>query len=138
MLGHEIAHFWFGGVVRSGLDEQWPSEGFAQYMSLLIIEEYYGTEKLFTILKQYTDTLQAVELRGQEPLIDISITHPHQPMLVRCKGALVLHCLRQLVGREAFPDIDATSFCGEHLRAVRSYRWIHEENAVVVEHGGNR
>ena len=161
MLGHEVSHFWFGGLLSSNPNEQWLSEGFAQYMSLLIAEEFYGDELLHKKLKQYLKALHDIRNEPQAVLCDIPLRHPLQPMLVRTKGAIVLHCLRQALGldgfkeflsefvrkhrgehittdtveglcHEMFPKLDTTSFFDIHLKSTAVYEWDDTEGAVRV------
>ena len=159
MLGHEIAHFCFGAVLESSPQVQWLSEGFAQYMSLLILEEFYGTYILKTKLYDYIESLQKVEQSEQAPLCNIPIDHPHQPMLVRRKGALVLHMLRQEIGKDGFLSllkalinryqgelittetfnrfcedkldvIDVSGFFECYMMAIQPYGWDHVAEEV--------
>jgi hypothetical protein len=102
MLGHEIAHFWFGGLVQSGLDEQWLSEGFAQYLNVMVVEALHGRVARDAQLAGYIEALQRIAGEPQAPLCRIPLHAPNQGLLVRVKGALVLHELRQAVGEDGF------------------------------------
>jgi hypothetical protein len=158
MLGHEIAHFWFGGLLSSDPNEQWLSEGFAQYMNLLTVETLYGDERLHKNLQQYLKALHDIQDEPQAPLCDIPLRHPLQHMLVRTKGAIVLHCLRQTLGldkflkelvtgyhgerittdtveglcHELFPQLDSKSFFDIHLRGTAKYEWDDKERIIRV------
>lgn len=102
MLTHELGHFWFGGMLRSATSEQWLSEGFAQYLNLLYTEHAFGEEAFVAEIRGYLWQLSEVPVADQAPLADISLAHPAQAILVRLKGAVVLHCLRQTLGWERF------------------------------------
>ncbi len=161
MLGHEIGHFWFGGHVRSQPDEQWLSEGFAQYMNLLTIEAVYGRSVLNSELCRYIEAVAAVETQNQPPLASIPLSYPGQPLLVRLKGALVLHSLRQVISlegfrsflgtlvdryggenigtdaveavcRDCFPEMDVVAFFDLHLRRIAEYEWDTAVEVVVA------
>jgi hypothetical protein len=161
MLAHEIGHFWFGNLVRSDPAEQWLSEGFAEYMKLLIIEHIYGRETLNQELENYVSKLSEIGPAQQAPLCNISLDHPAQFMLVRCKGAIVLHCLRQeceidqflvflkqlvtthrgkRIDTAAVEDLcratgtlqDAKAFFDKHLRSVASYTWDGDVHRIGV------
>lgn len=161
MLAHEIGHFWFGNLVRSRPDEQWLSEGFAQYINLLVTEYLIGTEALESDIKTYIAQLQEIDLETQPALMDIPLFHPSQFILVRSKGALVLHCLRQECGLSAIKGFlralverhqgqticsddvecvcrdlgiveDAKEFFDVHVRGVGTYSWDGGARKVVV------
>jgi hypothetical protein len=100
MLGHEIGHFWFGLLLRDQGNEQWISEGFAQYLSLCTIENFYGPEARDRHLQKHMKILEGSDFRAHPPLYNIPQTHPLQPILVRSKTALILHYLRQQIGSD--------------------------------------
>ena len=100
MLAHEIGHFWFGGLLRDRPNEQWLSEGFAQYLNLCILEDLYGPADLAIELEQYVAKIAESDWHLHPPLSDIPFSEPLQPVLVRGKAALVLHLLRQEIGAE--------------------------------------
>jgi aminopeptidase N len=156
MLAHEIGHFWFGGLVQSRPNEQWLSEGFAQYMNVLMREALYGRREMLRELASYAERLDNLEEPPQAPLCDIPLSTPNQPLLVRAKGALVLHTLRQAVGLDAFkillrdmistyrdriittddvealcrahiPTLDVPAFFDEYLRSTQPPAWKIEE-----------
>jgi aminopeptidase N len=161
-LGHEMGHFWFGHLVQSSPNEQWLSEGFASYLDLAVTEALYGTEPAQKKLQRCVEMLSQAPPEEQAALYDIPLRHPHQGMLVRVKGALVLQCLRQQTGDEAFgdflrellrrhqgehittgtvehlcaelfPRLDARGFFGLHLKGTAEYCWDGAEREVRVE-----
>ena len=162
MLAHEIGHFWFGNLVMSRPNEQWLSEGFAQYINLLITEHFFGTEVLRSELQRYVNELNKVPINSQCTLSDIPLFSPSQPILVRLKGALILHCLRQQCGLDGFlkllqriivdlkgqvissADIekvcselnvieDADHFFDHHVRGRKIYKWNKNMKNVFIE-----
>jgi hypothetical protein len=161
MLAHEIGHFWFGNMLRSGPTEQWLSEGFAQYFNLLYTEYAFGAEALFGELQRYVSRLAEIDIENQAPLNHITLEHPAQAILVRLKGAVVLHCLRQHLGTERFiaflavlvrryqgqlittADVEgevsqflgpqnAHTFFDIHLRGLAIYTWDSVTNTVAA------
>lgn len=103
---HEIAHQWFGNAVtESTWDDAWLSEGFATYFTLLFIEHAYGKE-------EYDKGIQ----KAKKAVMDMSVKMPQFKIvsdrtaekeavtngLTYQKGALTLHALRELIGRENF------------------------------------
>ena len=161
MLAHEIGHFWFGNLLKSGPTEQWLSEGFAQYFNLLYTEHAFGSEALHGELQRYISRLSEIDIGAQAPLDHITFENPAQPILVRLKGALVLHCLRQRLGIERFiaflaalvhryqgqlmttADVegeagrflgpeDAHTFFDTHLRGLAVYDWDPATDTVVA------
>jgi hypothetical protein len=161
MLAHEIGHFWFGVLLRSGPTEQWLSEGFAQYMNLLVTERLYGRDALDKELEDYVSKLSEIETADQAPLCSIPLDHPAQFVLVRTKGAIVLHCLRQECTEDLFWAFlkqlvedhqgklirtttvenvcsvtgtlrDAPAFFDTHLRSVAKYHWNDDARRIDV------
>ena len=102
MLSHETAHFWFGGLVQSNLNEQWLSEGFAQFFCLYLNGIYFGSESKKAILSNYLDKLNEIPLTEQAPLANISLDSPNQVFLVRCKTAIVLNILLESINEKDF------------------------------------
>ena len=103
---HEIAHQWFGNAVtETTWDDAWLSEGFATYFTLLFIEHAYGKE-------EYDKGIQ----KAKKAVMDMSVKMPQFKIvsdrtaekeavtngLTYQKGALTLHALRELIGRENF------------------------------------
>jgi hypothetical protein len=161
MLAHEIGHFWFGALLRSGPTEQWLSEGFAQYMNLLVTERLYGRDALDKDLEDYVSKLSEIETADQAPLGNIPLDRPAQFTLVRTKGAIVLHCLRQECTEDLFWAFlkqlvvahqgqvidtatveqvcrvtgtlrDAAAFFDTHLRSVAEYQWDGDARRIDV------
>lgn len=57
---------------------------------------------LHSELQSYVSRLAKIDFETQAPLAHITFEHPAQAILVRLKGAIVLHCLRQHLGIERF------------------------------------
>ncbi len=95
---HELAHMWFGNAVRlERWGDIWLNEGFARYAETLWLEEFYGPE--------FAADYRAILREGSDfwsgPLRDPSPTALFSGVTYD-KGALVLHMLRQVLGRDDF------------------------------------
>jgi len=130
-------------------------------MNLLTIEAVYGRSVLNSELCRYIEAVAAVETQNQPPLASIPLSYPGQPLLVRLKGALVLHSLRQVVSlegfrsflgtlvdryggesigtdavevvcRDCFPEMDVVAFFDLHLRRIAEYEWDTAVEVVVA------
>ncbi|MDX9857738.1 MAG: M1 family aminopeptidase [candidate division Zixibacteria bacterium] len=103
---HEVAHQWWG----SSLDyqtyhDQWLSEGFATYASLLYLQQEKGDERYYDKLGEYADEVISARkylfFDGAEsgPIIlgrrtASTRTEGDYDLIIYKKGALVLHMLR--------------------------------------------
>ncbi len=148
-------------MLRSGPTEQWLSEGFAQYFNLLYTEHAFGKEALYSELQYYVSRLAEIDIATQALLVHITFEHPAQAILVRLKGAVVLHCLRQRLGFDRFvaflaalvaryqgqlittTDVEdeagqflgsqhACLFFDTHLRSLATYTWDPATNTVAA------
>jgi len=109
LRSHEVAHQWWGvGVDYSSYHDQWLSEGFATYSSLMYYQAAYGQEKFTDKLREYRDRIFDVRkylfIKGAEsgPIIlgyrtSSSKTEDDYSLVVYKKGALVLHMLRNML-----------------------------------------
>ncbi|MEE9219294.1 MAG: M1 family aminopeptidase [Acidobacteriota bacterium] len=109
LLAHEIAHHWWGDVVRwAGDEEQWLSESLAEYSAGLYLEASDG-EKAF---RQKMNSWRKMCVRWEG---DLPIIHAHRASgdnafrirqaLLYNKGPLIVHMLRSQVGNEKFKAI---------------------------------
>ncbi|MFQ6083131.1 MAG: M1 family metallopeptidase [Candidatus Aminicenantia bacterium] len=106
-LAHEIAHQWWGQTVtwRSYRD-QWLSEGFAQFASILYLKEKYGEGVFHYSLKKFNNWIKKKKEAG--PIILGSrIGHINDDdkaflAIIYDKTAVVLNMLKDLLGKEIF------------------------------------
>lgn len=104
-LAHEIAHQWWGqGVTWEDYQDQWISEGIAQFSALLYLKKKHG-EKIFrNILKKLSKWTEKkaewgpITLGARISYFDIEAYQA----IVYGKACLVLNMLRDLVGDELF------------------------------------
>lgn len=105
LIAHELAHQWFGNKVTCGSwKDIWLNEGFATYLSGLVIEDldgedYFNAWKAERISNITSRTDGAVYLSDTDTL---SVNRIFSSRLSYNKGAMVLHMLRKKLGDEAF------------------------------------
>jgi len=104
LIAHELAHQWFGNKVTCGSwKDIWLNEGFATYLSGLVIEDFDGNAA-FTSWKQNRINSITSQSGGAVYLTDqdtTSVSRIFDGRLSYNKGAMVLHMLRKKIG-----DID--------------------------------
>ena len=102
VIAHELSHTWFQGVVTvASWDDVWLSEGMATYHEALYHEHVHGPGTL----AEYTDSL-GISYRAMAEMAEgfFPLSKPESLWGVTTyrKGALVLHTLSHLLGREVF------------------------------------
>ncbi len=105
VIAHEMSHAWFQGVVTVATwDDVWLSEGMATYHEALYHEHVHGPGTL----ADYTDSL-AISYRAVAEMAEgyFPVAQPESLWGVTTyrKGALVLHTLSHVTGREVFDQI---------------------------------
>ncbi len=106
---HEVAHQWWGvGVDHKTYHDQWLSEGFAEYSSLLYLQAIGGNEALYDVMKIYRNEIYSARKflfgSGKEsgPIAlgyrtSSTATRGDQSLIIYKKGAYVLHMIRNLL-----------------------------------------
>lgn len=101
LIAHELAHQWFGNKITCGSwKDIWLNEGFATYLSGLVIEELDGQEAFKTWKQQRVNSITAAP-NGAVYLTDQDTTNVSRIFNGRLsynKGAMVLHMLRKKLG----------------------------------------
>ncbi len=105
LIAHELAHQWFGNKITCGSwKDIWLNEGFATYLSGLVIEDLDGNDAFRTWKQQRTTNITSA-VDGAVYLTDADTTNVNRIFNNRLsynKGAMVLHMLRKKLGDEMF------------------------------------
>jgi aminopeptidase N len=104
LLAHEIAHQWFGNMAtEKSFAHLWLSEGFATYMTILYMENKYGTDTARKMLME--DRQQVIEFvrSSDRTVVDndrnyLQLLNPNSYQ----KGGWILHMLRRQLGDSVF------------------------------------
>jgi len=105
LIAHELAHQWFGDKVTCGSwKDIWLNEGFATYLSGLVIEHLDGTNAFRDWRASNINSITfkpdgAVYLTDTDTLSSARI---FDSRLTYNKGAMVLHMLRRKLGEDKF------------------------------------
>jgi aminopeptidase N len=104
-LAHEIAHQWWGqGLSWKSYQDQWISEGLAQFSATLFLREKYGQNTYGQILKKFSKWAEKKSKWGPITLgsrISYSDFEAYQAIVYN-KSALVLNMLMDLLGEDVF------------------------------------
>lgn len=102
VVAHEMAHQWWahqviGPEMRGSV---MMSESFAQYSSLMVMEEEYGKDKMRKFLKYETDGYlrgRSSEPEAERPLAEVE----QQSYIYYQKGSVVMYYLKEIIGEGA-------------------------------------
>ncbi len=103
-LAHELAHYWWNkGNVQ---DEDWLNESFAEYSALMALRKLQGLPLFNSLLEEKKARLLEVERQsGKVPSVykaGKKLQSRHTFPSTYYKGALLLHELESLMGKEKF------------------------------------
>ncbi|MBI4470157.1 MAG: tetratricopeptide repeat protein [Acidobacteria bacterium] len=104
-LAREVAYEWWGqAVALKSFDEEWISQGLAQYSSLLYRQETKSEAEFLQDTQELLERALTFEssaslIRAPSELYDLS---PSYEAVMYYKGAFVYHMLRYLMGDEKF------------------------------------
>jgi aminopeptidase N len=105
LIAHELAHQWFGDKVTCGSwKDIWLNEGFATYLSGLVIENFDGNASFRNWKQQRINSITSSPV-GRVYLSDqdtTSVSRIFSSRLSYNKGAMVLHMLRKKIGDANF------------------------------------
>lgn len=115
-VAHEIAHQWWGHVVKMpGADEQWLSESFAEMSAALLIRDLRGRSDYKGLVAHWRRA--ANESRDVAPIPfanrafaknDVITSSRHRTALLYSKGPVLLEALHRDLGEERFRVFLAT------------------------------
>lgn len=106
-LAHEIGHQWWGHVVGwKSYRDQWISETFAEYASMLYMAQHYGPESYLGRLEYWEQGARKSDPYGPA-VLGFRLGRGRVGQMYR-RGPFVLHMLRRLVGDEAFVEFTST------------------------------
>jgi aminopeptidase N len=104
-LAHEIAHQWWGqGVTWKRYQDQWISEGLAQFSALLYLREKHGEKSFENMLKKISKWVEkkgkwgAVTMGARISSFDVEAYQT----IVYNKSALILNMFKNMLGDEHF------------------------------------
>ncbi|KAG6476951.1 hypothetical protein ZIOFF_066201 [Zingiber officinale] len=109
IVAHELAHQWFGNrVTMEWWTDLWLNEGFADWMSYLVIDDVFPEwEKWSQLLDDTTVALELDALSDSHPIEVLNITSGIEALemfdsITYQKGALVIRMLQSYLGDESF------------------------------------
>lgn len=104
LLARSLARQWFASRVSpANASDAWLADGLCRYAEALYIEHSAGTEGLRQALEDLT--IAALVDESAAPIANAGRLTPFSPefySVIRDKGAMVFHMLRQVMGDEAF------------------------------------
>lgn len=105
LIAHELAHQWFGNKVTCGSwQDIWLNEGFATYLSAMVIEAFDGDAAFVEHKTALTNWITSVAGGAVylTPSETNSVNRIFSNRLSYSKGAMVLHMLRYKLGDSVF------------------------------------
>lgn len=124
LMGHEIAHQWFGdSVAIKTWADIWLSEGFANYFEGVFVEHADGKEVFREYMRRTAEAYFRYAQRVRAPIYDTETEDLFKLLNANSyqKGCWVLHMLRGLLGDEAF------------FKGIRAYYRAHEHSVASTE-----
>jgi Peptidase family M1 domain len=113
IAAHEVAHQWWGNIVMpAGYQDEWLSEGVANYSSLMYLEKKKGVKAMEDVLEDFRDALIKKDSSGATvesagPItwgfrLESTGDQAARNAITYDKGAWVLHMLRRRMGDGPF------------------------------------
>lgn len=109
VVGHELAHQWFGNLVTmEWWDDLWLNEGYASFVEFLCVAYLFPEYDIWTqfVTDIHIKALELDALRNSHP-IQVPVGHPSEigeifDDISYCKGASVLRMLHSYIGDADF------------------------------------
>ncbi|MBT5874997.1 MAG: hypothetical protein HOH43_16385 [Candidatus Latescibacteria bacterium] len=131
-LAHELAHQWWGGIVKPrSYRDAWLSEGIATYSADLYIEETEGRDRFLDMLRSHMEQALPVDKEGAITL-GPRLREAYQPLVYE-KAAMVLHMLKQITGDANFLVILKSFYEGSMHKAVTTDDFRRITESVIQE-----
>ncbi|KAI1303651.1 Puromycin-sensitive aminopeptidase [Halotydeus destructor] len=111
VVGHELAHQWFGNLVTmEWWTHLWLNEGYASFVEYMCVDELFPEYNIWTqfITQTYTRALELDGLHNSHP-IEVPVGHPSEvdeifDDISYSKGASVIRMLHRFLGDEHFRE----------------------------------
>lgn len=111
VVGHEIAHQWFGNLITmEWWTHLWLNEGFASWIEYLCVDHCFPEWDIWTqfVTSDYSRALDLDALANSHP-IEVPVGHPGEideifDAISYSKGASVIRMLHEFVGEKAFRE----------------------------------
>jgi puromycin-sensitive aminopeptidase len=110
VVGHELAHMWFGDLVTMAWWEGiWLNEAFATFMEMLCTEHLHPEWKKWVSFNPYRDNAFTIDGQHTTRPIEFEVVSPDEcramfDILTYVKGCAVLRMLEQYLGADTFRD----------------------------------
>lgn len=109
VVGHEIAHQWFGNLVTmEWWTHLWLNEGFASWIEYLCVDHCFPEYDIWTqfVSSDFTKAMELDALRNSHP-IEVPVGHPSEvdeifDAISYSKGASVIRMLHDYIGDKDF------------------------------------
>ena len=109
VVGHELAHQWFGNLVTmEWWDDLWLNEGYASFVEFLCVDHLFPEYDIWTqfVTNTHIKALELDALRNSHP-IQVPVGHPSEideifDDISYNKGASVIRMLHSYIGDEDF------------------------------------
>ncbi|XP_077997476.1 puromycin-sensitive aminopeptidase-like [Glandiceps talaboti] len=111
VVGHELAHQWFGNLVTmEWWTHLWLNEGFASWIEYLCVDHCFPSYDIWTqfVTNDYTRALELDAMKNSHP-IEVPVGHPSEvdeifDLISYSKGASVIRMLHDYIGDEDFKE----------------------------------
>nr|XP_058942473.1 puromycin-sensitive aminopeptidase-like [Pocillopora verrucosa] len=111
VVGHEIAHQWFGNLITmEWWTHLWLNEGFASWIEYLCVDHCFPEWDIWTqfVTSEFSRAMELDALANSHP-IEVPVGHPGEideifDAISYSKGAAVIRMLHDYVGEKAFRE----------------------------------
>ncbi|WP_340588930.1 M1 family metallopeptidase [Erythrobacter alti] len=141
LIAHELAHSWSGNLVTyASWRDGWLNEGVTSYLTARISEEVFGeTRVMQERALEYAGVLEALETLGEDnPRTSLRTPDELNPLeyssaIVYDKGAMFLHTMESIIGRERFDEFMRGWFDRHAFQPATSEMFLADLREYVVK-----